>query len=95
MSKSDSIFPVVPSHMKVTDRACIIALAATLLFSKPVAAADSWNENYPWWCNVNNETCMKYSSETTYVGPTYTDCYAILETGWTQQAAVDVGCASS
>lgn len=41
MSNSDSIFPVEPSRMKVTDRAIIIALAATFLFSQPAAAADS------------------------------------------------------
>lgn len=77
-----------------------VAVAATLATSflapRPAYAAESgWSSEHPWWCNHNNEVCMKYASESHYVGPTYHDCYAILETGWTRQDAVDYGCAGN
>lgn len=99
MSMHDNL-PIGQST-KVSERVFGLVLAASLgsalLFAPPVYAAveGSWSSDWPWWCNHNNEVCMKYSSETTYVGPTYTDCSAILETGWSQQVTVDIGCAGN
>lgn len=91
--------PVPETPMRTTDRVFLTLLVALFTVASPVAAAESsgagWSQDYPWWCNVGNETCLLYDSENHYTGTSYTDCYAILETGWTQQDAVDVGCAGN
>lgn len=73
----------------------LMAIAGLALFAGTAYAQQEWDADHPWWCYQQAEACGKYSSPTTYIGPTYTDCYALIFTGWANWTTVNEVCATN